>query len=208
MRTKKQQAASRRNARHSTGPKTPAGKAASSMNGLRHGLRARTAILPGENQEDFDEISIALQNQYQPQNPTEQHLVDQAANAQWKLLRAENYEAEAAKDHPSIDDRIATFSRMTLATGRLERSFNKACRELERLRAAREAPAEQPEKMQKSQKSKKLPEPEPPAAISLFWVDPETGERTLAAQTPEAVELSRRRQAASQLTSGEHPAAE
>jgi hypothetical protein len=44
MTTKKKIAASRRNARKSTGPKTPAGKAASSMNALRHGLRARTIV--------------------------------------------------------------------------------------------------------------------------------------------------------------------
>jgi hypothetical protein len=192
MRTKKQKAASRRNARLSTGPKTPAGKAASSMNALRHGLRARTVVLPNEKQADFDEMLLALQNQFQPQNPTEQHLVDQAAIAQWKLVRAETYEAEAAEAHPEIDARIATFSRMTLVTARLDRAFNKACRELERLQAARQAPLEQTEKMPKSQKSNKLPEPETPAAISLFWVNPETGERTLAAQTPEAVELSRR----------------
>jgi hypothetical protein len=33
------------------------------MNNLRHGLRARTIILPGEKQEDFDEIHAGLQDQ-------------------------------------------------------------------------------------------------------------------------------------------------
>ena len=41
------------------------------MNGLRHGLRARTVILPGEKQEDFDEILAGLQDEYQPQCQSE-----------------------------------------------------------------------------------------------------------------------------------------
>jgi len=63
MATKKQIAANRRNAKKCTGPKSPQGKATSSMNNLRHGLRARTIILRGEKQEDFDEIHAGLQDQ-------------------------------------------------------------------------------------------------------------------------------------------------
>jgi len=63
MATKKQIAANRRNAKKCTGPTTPEGKAATSMNNLRHGLRAGTIILPGEKQEDFDEIHAGLQDQ-------------------------------------------------------------------------------------------------------------------------------------------------
>jgi len=72
MATKRQIAANRRNARHSTGPKTLQGKAAS-MNALRHGLRARTMVVPGEHQEDFDQIHAGLQGLYQPENPAEQY---------------------------------------------------------------------------------------------------------------------------------------
>jgi hypothetical protein len=89
MATKKQIAANRRNAKKCTGPKTPEGKAASSMNALRHGLRARTVVLPGESQEEFDKIFAGLQDLYQPQNVAEQYLVDQAVIAQWMLVRAE-----------------------------------------------------------------------------------------------------------------------
>ena len=75
MATKRQIAANRRNARHSTGPKTLQGKATASMNALRHGLRARTMVVPGEHQEDFDQIHAGLQGLYQPENPAEQYLV-------------------------------------------------------------------------------------------------------------------------------------
>src|SRR5580698_10373072 len=100
MATKRQIAANRRNAKKCTGPKTAEGKAASSMNALRHGLRARTVVLPDENREEFDQIHAGLQNQYQPQNPSEQYLVDQAAIAQWKLVRAEVFEARFYAEEP------------------------------------------------------------------------------------------------------------
>jgi hypothetical protein len=81
MATKKQIAANRRNARKSTGPKTPEGKAASFMNALRHGLRARKVVLRDENQNDYDRLHAGFQDLYRPQNAAEQHLVDLAASA-------------------------------------------------------------------------------------------------------------------------------
>ena len=153
------------------------------MNNLRHGLRARTVVLPGESQEEFDQIHSGFQNQYEPQNPAEQCLVDQMAIAQWKLARAEAYEARAFAEDSSIEACEAMFSRMTLVTGRLERSFFKAYKELERIKAARQKQPQPPVQ------SKKHQAPVPPAAINLYWTDPETGEKTLAAQTPQAIEL-------------------
>src|ERR1022692_1824028 len=186
MATKKQIAANRRNARKCTGPTSPEGKATASMNNLRHGLRARTIILPGEKQEDFDEIHAGLQNQYQPQNPAEQHLVDQAAIAQWKLARAEAYEARSFAKDSSIEACDATFSHMTLVTGRLERTFFKAYKELERIKAARQKQPQLPDQSKKKQES------DPPPAIDFYWINPETGEKTLAAQTPQAIENAKR----------------
>ncbi len=40
--------ANRRNAKHSTGPKTSAGKFRSSRNSLKHGLEARRHLIIGE----------------------------------------------------------------------------------------------------------------------------------------------------------------
>jgi hypothetical protein len=71
------------------------------------------------------------------------------------------------------------FRKTTLVTGGLERAFFKAYKELERIKAARENQPEQPEKSEESQKS------DPSPAINLYWVNPKTGEKTLAAQTPE-----------------------
>jgi hypothetical protein len=185
MATKKQTAANRRNARKSTGPTSPQGKATASMNGLRHGLRARTVILPGEKQEDFDEIFAGLQDEYQPQCQSEQYLVNQAAIAQWKLVRAEAYEARSCEKDPSIEACNDMFRKMTLVTGRLERAYFKAYKELERIKAARRKQPQPPDQPHKSQESDESANP----AINLYWTNPETGERTLAAQTPAARDI-------------------
>ena len=47
-------AANRANSRRSTGPRTPQGKSVSKMNGLVHGMRAESDILPGEDPAELD----------------------------------------------------------------------------------------------------------------------------------------------------------
>src|SRR5258707_10106508 len=110
MATLKQFEANRRNAQKSTGPKTPEGKAAVSMNALCHGLRARTVVLPGENCEEFNQLCDDLEVEWHPQSRTEQFYVEQMAVSQWKLTRMEIGEvaifedAEAAKNQlPMLD---------------------------------------------------------------------------------------------------------
>ena len=43
----------RQNAQHSTGPKTPEGKKAASLNAVTYGLRTRSLIITGENIADY-----------------------------------------------------------------------------------------------------------------------------------------------------------
>jgi len=181
MTSKKKTAANRRNARKSSGPKTAAGKARASMNAVRHGLRARTVVLPSENREDFDEILTGLQDQYQPQNKAELYLVDQAAIAQWKLVRAEVFEADCYVKEASPQARAAILDRMTQVTSRIERAYFKAYKELERIKTAREKQAEQseqpeqPEQPEQSQ-GKKEKFKHPPK-LEVAWVRSDTGER-------------------------------
>src|SRR5271170_3302324 len=93
MATERQTTANRRNAGHSTGPKTAAGKAASSANATTHGLHARRAVIHGEEEQDeFDELHAGLQIRDLPADLSEQYLVDEAAIAQWKMVRAEVFE--------------------------------------------------------------------------------------------------------------------
>ena len=169
MATKRQIAANRRNARHSTGPKTPQGKATSSMNSLRHGLRASKIILPDEHQEDFDHIHDGLQNLYQPQDQAEQYILDQAAIAQWKLVRVEVLEADCYAKGLPLKERAAMVDRLTQVQGRLERAYFKAYKELERIKAARQKQPQQP-------KADQVADHLAPK-FQVAWVNPRTGAR-------------------------------
>src|SRR5712691_8274498 len=106
MATFKQFEANRRNAQKSTGPKTPEGKAAVSMNALRHGLRARTVVLPGENREEFNQLCDDLEVEWRPQSRTEHFYVEQMAVSQWKLTRMEVGEISIFKKDAAAADQI------------------------------------------------------------------------------------------------------
>ena len=143
MSTKARIAASRRNAKKSTGPKTPEGKAKSSMNALRHGLRSQKAVLPSENQEDFNQVHAGLQDLYQPQTVAEQDLVEQAVLSKWKLVRAEKLETDCYLEAEDAGQKSIILNRITQIQTRLERSYFKAYKELERIKAARAKAAPQ-----------------------------------------------------------------
>jgi hypothetical protein len=111
------------------------------MNAVKHGLRAQTIILPNERQEDFDQIHNSLRQQYDPQNPTEQLLVDAAVIAQWKVVRAEVYETAAYDKKQSHLHRAEFFRGMIRAQNSLARLYSKAYDELERIKTARQKAA-------------------------------------------------------------------
>jgi hypothetical protein len=74
--TAAQIAANRRNARHSTGPRTPEGKAISSRNALSHGAYAADdTILATAADTYLDDFRA----HFQPANPLEEHLVEHLA---------------------------------------------------------------------------------------------------------------------------------
>src|SRR5438094_293914 len=135
--TIKQLDANRRNALKSTGPKTPQGKAAVSMNSLRHGLRARTVVLPGENRDEFDQLCDDLEAEWEPQSRTAKFYLEQMAVSQWKLTRMEVAEAGIFKESLSAKVQLPLLDRLWQAQCRLERSYARAQRELERLQPYR-----------------------------------------------------------------------
>jgi hypothetical protein len=62
-------AINRRNSRHSTGPRTDSGKQRSSLNALRHGLTAASAVLPSEDQAAYDAHRRGFFDEYNPPPP-------------------------------------------------------------------------------------------------------------------------------------------
>jgi len=84
MISEKQLAANRRNAELSTGARTPAGKARSSMNNLRHGLTGQINVLPTEDREAHDRFCADLIDSLKPETPMEQQLALSVAEDNWR----------------------------------------------------------------------------------------------------------------------------
>jgi len=81
--------ANRRNARHSTGPKTACGKRAVAGNARKHGILVSEvrAILPFENIKDFEDLHAELVAEYEPRGRIETLLVEQIVISYWRLKR-------------------------------------------------------------------------------------------------------------------------
>jgi hypothetical protein len=87
-------AINRANSEHSTGPRTGAGKQRSSLNALRHGLTAQTAVLPTEDPIAYQQHCRQFVDEHQPATATETHLVQELADTSWRLKRIPLLEAD------------------------------------------------------------------------------------------------------------------
>jgi len=92
--TDKQQQASRDNGKKSHGPKTPEGKAVSSLNAVKYGFFARDPLLPGEGADAFHKFSAPLLASLAPASDVEQMLANRIVDAAWRLRRFPRIEAE------------------------------------------------------------------------------------------------------------------
>ena len=108
---------------------------------LRLGLRARTVVLPAENRQEFHQLCDDLEAEWQPRSRTEQFYLEQMAVNQWKLTRLEVGEINVFKND---GDNIRLLDRLWQAQCRMERSYARAQRELERLQATRRRQIHQP----------------------------------------------------------------
>jgi hypothetical protein len=91
--SQKQIDANRENAKKSTGPKTPEGKAQSSRNALKHGLTSPHTIMPHEDGTEYHEQRAALLETWQPANAQELQLVDAIAAGWLRMQRSLRFEA-------------------------------------------------------------------------------------------------------------------
>ncbi|MDH3890524.1 MAG: hypothetical protein OEV49_05520 [candidate division Zixibacteria bacterium] len=103
--SEKQIAANRRNAKKSTGPRTPEGKAVASRNAVKHGLRARDPILKSphlnENPEEYKRLLDTLYDELKPQGIIQEHLVLKIVNIMWRYRRV--IDAETSKINRQLE---------------------------------------------------------------------------------------------------------
>jgi hypothetical protein len=85
--------ANRQNAQKSTGPRTPEGKAAVSLNAMKHGLLSKEILLSGEDEEALRELDERLRGELQPDGVVEVLLVDRVTSLLWRLRRLGHVEA-------------------------------------------------------------------------------------------------------------------
>ena len=95
MSSRRKAAANRRNAQHSTGPKTPEGKAASAQNATTHGLSSSFTVLPHEDHDAYAQLLETLQKEHAPSTEHEKFLVTRMAESRWRLDRTHRFEAVA-----------------------------------------------------------------------------------------------------------------
>jgi hypothetical protein len=126
----KRRATNRANSQRSTGPRTEPGRQRSSQNALRHGLTARTAVLPTEDPEAHQRHIQQFLDEYAPANATETQLVHEIANTAWRLNRIPFLEADLLSQNPSPPTLIPQLATLGLHGSRLSRQFQKAIQQL------------------------------------------------------------------------------
>jgi hypothetical protein len=140
----KQREANQRNAQHSSGPKTPEGKAAVRLNALKYGLRARDLIIFDEDPEEYKRLWAALEAEWQPQTHTERLYLEQMSTSQWLLARMATTESHFFQTKLPAEIRLDLLERVDRRRTRLERSFNTAVHELKQSQKDRRRPSVQP----------------------------------------------------------------
>ena len=149
----------RANGAKSHGPATPAGKAKSAGNSLRHGLSAQTIVLPGESAGDFQALLAAHVQRFRPADSIEMDLVESMAVARWRLRRIASIEANMLANAMSDTDRLhhapqnhdqrlarvfkdcsGQIDLLTRYEGSLNRTFDRALRQLQLLQRTPSAP--------------------------------------------------------------------
>ena len=148
---------------HSTGPKTPEGKARCRLNATRHGLTGQLNILTPEEQQAYDHHGKITLEDLAPGTDFERSLAQSIADDLWRLNRARTIESgmfaigmqNGADDTgvPQVDDALAqthtwahearNLQLLTIYEQRIQRSVDKNMARLEVLKAKREQAAKE-----------------------------------------------------------------
>ena len=173
----KRLAANRANAQLSTGPRTEAGKAVSSLNAVKTGLTGRTVLLPSDEVATYRAHIQRFEQELKPVGAWERELVQNLADTQWRLDRVPNLEAglyalgriqyaELFADWHLLDAHILMveakhFKNLHLQEARLRRQYRQDLQELKTLQAERRKEHEEQQEKAAAQPSRARCEAEP-----------------------------------------------
>jgi hypothetical protein len=148
----------------SGGPRTPEGKAISSRNATKHGITSsHVFILQNENLEAWATMLAEVTAEFEPETPFEHQLIEEIAFAKFRLRRGWSIESGLINNHMddhadtlhqkydnvdegsrqghafrTLSDDSAALANLARYQTRLERSYDRAVRNLRELRADRE----------------------------------------------------------------------
>ncbi len=143
-------AANQANAQHSTGPKTPEGKAAVAQNSVTLGLFSSRDLVRPEEQSEYDELRDSLESDLRPATAMERTHAMEILHAAWRLRRCAQVEAnllahtlESGLD-PMEQDSTAAAIQATVdrARAHARNNLRLASQDLSRLQTERQLRAE------------------------------------------------------------------
>jgi hypothetical protein len=199
MPTEAQINANRLNAQKSTGPTSPQGKAASSLNALKSGIDAWSNIIPGEDPAELEALTAQFVPHFHPADPIQLSLVDTLISAEWIQRRVRRIEAQlwnyqiecldknlshadfidASIQHNSplghsFCDALDPFTRIQPRIDATNRMYLRTLKALQELQTAAE-PAEQPSQSVEPVSQPDTPVPEPASRVSIQPLTPPIG---------------------------------
>ena len=129
-------AANQANSKRSTGPKTEAGKQASSANRTTHGLTGSFILLADEDEQEYTDLLDRLTAEHRPMTDTESLLVMKVAQSHWLIQRALSFQSGAMNQETlkGMDKQLSLFMRYQ---SQQERVFNKSLAQLKELQKER-----------------------------------------------------------------------
>ncbi len=176
----KQRAANRANAQKSTGPTSVIGKRNSSRNSLKHGLLSDIILINGESADRLNDLASSITDEYDPETPSQEMMVQNAVAAMWFLMRcwavgAAGLNHEMKVQAPSMTDEDAATRAMLAFRSlcdnsrhldllsryqhRYERQYFRAIAALDKMRDERNARAERSRHHEENKQAAEFPEP-------------------------------------------------
>lgn len=120
--------ANRRNAQHSTGPRTAAGKERSSRNATRHGLLSGRMLIDGESEDELKALRRGMRQSLRPVGELEEELVERMVAATWRRRRGDRVELGLWDWRGSVSTGKSTLANVFYVDSQHDQSLQKLTR--------------------------------------------------------------------------------